>query len=90
MKKIKVIVCKNDTYSVSDLLIDDWYAEILAIISFGFDTIKIATGTMLDRLRLGHKMGELQIECVEFDGQQIEVDINGKLKSWPEGIEQLT
>lgn len=86
MKKVKVFVSRYNTYAVSDLDIEDWYTDILRDLHFASDTIVVATGTMLDRLRLGHKMGELQIECVEFDGQQIEVDINGNLEYWPKGL----
>lgn len=87
MKSIYVII--TDCNAVSDLILDKWYQGVLTTPDYGYGEaeIKVSTGVMLDKLRLGVVRGEIKpfrIRC-EVTGWESEI-INefGQFKDYTE------
>ena len=70
---IRVVVSKNDCDSISDFNVESWYKRVLEDTPEG-GSILVATGTMLDRIRLAHVKEEVFIEAIIFEDKIILVD----------------
>tara|TARA_R100001594_G_C3874639_1_gene224356 strand:- start:106 stop:402 length:297 start_codon:yes stop_codon:yes gene_type:complete len=82
---IRVVVSKNDCDSISDFNVESWYKRVLEETPEGGNII-VATGTMLDRIRLAHVKEEVFIEAIIFEDKIILVGENGEVTKWHEGM----
>ncbi|HHZ69181.1 MAG TPA: hypothetical protein EYN67_01185 [Flavobacteriales bacterium] len=81
MKKINVIISNDNKYAVTDWNAREWYLSL----NDG-DTATVATGTMLNELRVGVRSEEIEQFSFEFKGQTINCGESGQLSDWPIGL----
>lgn len=82
MKKLQVVVTTDSQYAVSDWEVESWYKEQL---KHG-GTAYVATSLMLNELRVGVRLGELEPFSFEFEGETINCLETGELNNWPNGL----
>ena len=82
MKKITAILTKKDEHSVSDWNLDAWYQGVLA----GDGTVYFSNILMLNELRLGVRLGEIEPFSFEFEGNTINIYYTGELSKWYNGL----
>lgn len=72
--------------SVSDHKIEEWFESVI-----GLDSVNFGTTAQLDRLRLGHVVGEIDLkEVVTYNLEHIPVDRYGNLENWPQELSNYT
>jgi len=87
MKKINVLFSKDNNHAVTDCNAASWYQTLLACSNEGgVQTAVMATGTMLNELRIGVRLKEIEPFEFQYEGQTIKCGEQGQLDSWPLGL----
>ena len=81
MKKINVVISNDNKHAVTDWNARDWYLALE-----DGDTAFVATGLMLNELRLGVRSKEVEPFSFTFDDKTISCGENGQLDDWPCGF----
>lgn len=82
MKKLQVVVTKDSKYALSDWDVEKWFQELLV----SGDVAYVASANMLNEVRLGVRLGEIEPCSFEFEGQTINILPTGELDHWPNGL----
>lgn len=81
MKKINVIISEENKHAMADCNVYAWYKDLLKTPEEV--TVYVASGVQINQIRLGVRLGEVELFDFEFKGQTIKVDKQGQLSSWP-------
>ncbi|MEZ8198471.1 hypothetical protein [Vibrio splendidus] len=83
MKKLNVIISKKSEHALSDWDVLGWYENIL---NCEETTVFVATSIMLNELRVGVRLGEIEPFSFEFEGHTVKCLDDGRLDNWPNGL----
>ena len=81
MKKIRVIISNGNEHAVTDWNARDWYLALK-----DNDNAFVATSAMLNQLRLGVRLGEIEPFSFLFYDETINCGSKGELDKWPCGF----
>ena len=83
MKKLNVIISKKSEHAISDWDVLDWYKEAL---NGDENTVYVATSIMLNELRVGVRLGEIEPFSFDYEGETVNCLKDGQLDKWPNGL----
>ncbi|AWK84638.1 hypothetical protein [Photobacterium damselae] len=83
LKRLQVIITSDSQYAISDFDVENWYQALLLESS---NVAHVATGLMLNELRIGVRLCELEPFSFEFRGETVNCLKNGELDKWPNGL----
>lgn len=81
MKNINIVITEDNAFAVSDWNVGKWYESLAS-----GTTVQVATSVMLNELRIGVRLGEIEPFTFEFDGEVINCLPSGELDKWPNGL----
>lgn len=82
MQKLQVVITKDSQYALSDWAVEEWYQSLLKQGGVAY----VATSVMLNELRIGVRLGEIEPFSFEFGGETVYCLPNGELDKWPNGL----
>jgi len=83
MKKIHVVISKDNKHAVSDWEARNWYQNLLN----SGETAYVASSIMLNELRVGVRLKEIEPFSFEYEGGTYSIGEDAKLSpDWPKGF----